>query len=64
MIVAQKLPQIYVLYNDTAYEFKGDLTYEYIENSIVNKEFITRSNEAMIQKDLEGLTIKNFMQYP
>jgi hypothetical protein len=64
MIVAQKLPQIYILYNDTAHEFKGDLTYEYLENSVMNKEFIETSSKNMLKKDEEGLTFKNVMYHP
>ena len=64
MTVPQKMPQIYILHNDTAYDYRGSLEFEEIERIIFSNEFIHKANEATYKKNYDGITFKNFLYHP
>ena len=49
-----------ILAKHIVYRFRGNLTYDFIENQILTGEFHSEALEAERIKDLEGLTLANF----
>ena len=50
-----------ILHGKKAYDFsRGNLTIDYIENHILNEDFITQAAAKTAKKDQEGLTLRNY----
>jgi len=58
------MPKFLVLHNSTSYSYVGNLTFEEIESQILSKEFIQIAKDADIKKDLDGITLDNFLKHP
>ena len=59
----QKMPKFLILHQNTSYEFRGNLTLEYIGNHISSRRFINHSEILDQRKDEEGLTMKNYNKF-
>ena len=42
----QKLPRFIILSNQTSYEYRGNLTYNYLKNQVISKEFELLADEG------------------
>ena len=59
----QKMPKFLILHHNVSYEFRGNLTLEFIEDHIHQLEFIDKAAHETDKKDKEGLTLKNYAKF-
>ena len=64
LLIVKKMPKFLILNNGTSYSFIGNLTYESIEQQILEREFVEIARKANEKKDKEGITLQNMMLHP